>query len=129
MPGVTSRRRVVDAILDGLATLDQLGAVPLARMARARLRALGVTSVPRGPREETRANLAGLTARQVEVLDLLRENLTNAQIAARLVLSVKTVDNHVAAVLHKLGVPNRLALRGSFARLTDRQNGELPRPR
>ena len=77
------------------------------RPARATLRAYGVQRVPRGPRADTRANPAGLTARQLEVLALLREGLTNAEIAKRLVLSVKTVNHHVSAVLDKLGVDNR----------------------
>ncbi|WP_343942081.1 helix-turn-helix transcriptional regulator, partial [Pseudonocardia zijingensis] len=59
------------------------------------------------PRPATRANPAGLTARQLEVLALLREGLTDAEIAQRLVLSVKTVNHHVSAVLDKLGVDNR----------------------
>jgi len=65
--------------------------------------------VPRGPLAETRANPAGLTARQLEVLALLAEGLTNAEIAARLVVSIRTVDHHVAAVLARLGVGSRRA--------------------
>jgi len=65
--------------------------------------------VPRGPLAETRANPAGLTARQLEVLALLAEGLTNAEIAARLVVSIRTVDHHVAAVLARLGVDSRRA--------------------
>jgi len=65
--------------------------------------------VPRGPHAETRANPAGLTARQLEVLALLAEGLTNAEIAARLVVSIRTVDHHVAAVLARLGVDTRRA--------------------
>ncbi|MGH3705657.1 MAG: helix-turn-helix domain-containing protein, partial [Agromyces sp.] len=45
--------------------------------------------------------------RQVDVLRLVADGHTNAQIADRLVLSVRTVDTHVAAVLAKLGVPTR----------------------
>jgi DNA-binding NarL/FixJ family response regulator len=63
--------------------------------------------VPRGPREETRANPAGLTARQLEVLELLSEGLTNAEIADRLVVSPRTAEHHVAAVLAKLGATTR----------------------
>jgi DNA-binding CsgD family transcriptional regulator/tetratricopeptide (TPR) repeat protein len=96
-----------EALLTALELAVGLGADPLAARLRAKLRAYGVQRVPRGPRADTRANPAGLTARQLEVLALLREGLTNAEIAKRLVLSVKTVNHHVSAVLDKLGVDNR----------------------
>jgi DNA-binding NarL/FixJ family response regulator len=70
------------------------------------MRTLGIR-VPQGPRETTRANPAGLTGRQVEVLKLLVEGLTNAEIAERLVVSPRTVEHHVAAVLTKLGATTR----------------------
>lgn len=95
------------ALLTALDLAVGLGADPLAARIRATLRASGVQRVPRGPRPDTRANPAGLTARQLEVLSLLREGLTDAEIATRLVLSVKTVNHHVSAVLDKLGVDNR----------------------
>ncbi|MFJ9038685.1 ATP-binding protein [Streptomyces sp. NPDC102406] len=93
--------------LRALATLDALGAVPLARLVRAGLRALGVRRVPRGPHAATRRNPAGLTGRQLQVVRLLAQGLTNPQIADRLVVSVRTVDNHVRAVLEKLDAPTR----------------------
>jgi DNA-binding CsgD family transcriptional regulator len=95
-----------DAVVEGLNVLERLGAAPAAELARARLRELGAR-VPRGPRAATRANPAGLTSRQLAVLELLREGLTNAEIAERLVVSVRTVDHHVAAVLGKLDVKSR----------------------
>lgn len=95
-----------DAGSEAVRTLERLGAPPAAAWARERLKALGA-SVPRGPRAATKANPAGLTARQLAVLELLREGMTNAEIAERLVLSVRTVDHHVAAILSKLGVSSR----------------------
>ena len=94
-------------VLAALAALDELGAEPLARRVRHRLRELGVSRIPRGPTPSTRDNPAGLTDRQVEVVRLLADGLTNAEIAARLVLSVRTVDTHVAAILTKLDARTR----------------------
>ena len=94
-------------LLTALGMLDELGAKPLATVVRRRLRALGVTRIPRGPLGETRVNPAGLTARQIDVLRLLGKGYTNAQIASQLVVSVRTVDSHVAAVLGKLGAASR----------------------
>ena len=94
-------------LLTALGMLDELGAKPLATAVRGRLRALGVSRIPRGPVGETRVNPAGLTARQVDVLRLLGKGYTNARIADQLVVSVRTVDSHVAAVLDKLGAANR----------------------
>jgi DNA-binding CsgD family transcriptional regulator len=94
-------------LFDALAVLDGLGAQPLAHKVRARLREVGVARLPRRPNEDTRQNPAGLTARQLEVLRLLGEHLTNTEIADRLVVSVRTVDHHVAAVLAKLDAHSR----------------------
>jgi DNA-binding NarL/FixJ family response regulator len=73
--------------------------------------------VPRGPQPATRANPGGLTDRQTEILRLLARGLTNAEIAARLVVSVRTVDHHVSAVLQKLGVARRRDAVAEAARL------------
>jgi DNA-binding CsgD family transcriptional regulator len=92
--------------LEALRILDGLGATAAAGFARDRLRAMG-SRVPRGPQTATRANPARLTERQLAVLELVSEGMTNAEIADRLVVSVRTVDHHVAAVLGKLGVRSR----------------------
>jgi len=73
---------------------------------RGKLREVGA-SVPRGPRPATRANPAELTARELDVLRLLVEGKRNAEIAADLVVSRRTVDHHVSAILRKLGVRSR----------------------
>ena len=107
----------VETVLRGLAILDGLGATAAAAMCRRRLRRAGVPGIPRGPRAATRANPAGLTDRQLEVLGLLVAGRTNAEIAARLVVSPRTVDNHVAALLRRLGVRSRRDARGAAASL------------
>jgi DNA-binding CsgD family transcriptional regulator len=86
---------------DALGELERLGARPLAADLRRRL---GL----RGPREATRGNPAGLTPRELEVLALLADGLQNREIAERLVLSPRTVDHHVSAVLRKLQAKTRL---------------------
>lgn len=96
-----------EAQIAALAICEQLGARPLAEFVRQKLRQAGIQIIPRGPRAATRENPFGLTKRQVEILALLTEHLTNAQIAARLHISAKTVDHHVSAVLAKLDVHSR----------------------
>jgi DNA-binding CsgD family transcriptional regulator/tetratricopeptide (TPR) repeat protein len=95
-----------DSALAGLTVLEQLGAAPAARHVRQALRAAGA-SVPRGPRPATRANPAELTARELEVLGLVAAGLRNAEVAAELVVSRRTVDHHVSAILRKLHVKTR----------------------
>ena len=84
----------------------ELGAAVLVARCDDKLRSIGA-KVPRGARASTRANVGGLTDREVEVLELLDEGLRNADIAARLHLSEKTVGHHVSAILAKLGASSR----------------------
>jgi DNA-binding CsgD family transcriptional regulator len=95
------------AVTEALRLLSELGAVRTARHLRVELRRRGVTAVPRGPRSTTASNAAGLTSRQFEVLRMLADGHSNAEIAAQLTLSHKTVEHHVSAVLDKLGVSTR----------------------
>jgi DNA-binding CsgD family transcriptional regulator len=96
-----------EAKLAALRTLDDLGAGELATSIRNELHTAGVKGVPRGPQTVTRESPLGLTARQTDVLSLLVEDLTNAEIADRLFISTRTVDHHVSAILAKLGASSR----------------------
>jgi DNA-binding CsgD family transcriptional regulator len=90
-----------------LAIFQALDARSAAAIAARLLREAGARGVPRGPRTSTKRNASGLTIREVEVLGMLSDDMSNREIAGRLHLSEKTVDHHVAAILAKLGVSNR----------------------
>jgi DNA-binding CsgD family transcriptional regulator/tetratricopeptide (TPR) repeat protein len=94
---------------DAQECLDILGrlGIPAVRRAVLRDRHAAGLPVPRGPRPLSRANPCGLTPREVEVLGLLADGLSYAEVAQRLILSEKTVGHHVSAVLRKLGEPTR----------------------
>lgn len=64
---------------------------------------------------EARLAERGVTRREAEVLAALGERLTNAEIAARLYLSERTVESHVSSLLRKLGARNRIELAASAA--------------
>ena len=96
-----------EAQLEAVALFEQLGARPAIDSLRKQLRANGVRGLPRGVRASTQVNPHQLTAREVEVLQLLCEGLKNSEIAERLCRSVRTVDHHLAAVFAKLGVSSR----------------------
>ena len=66
-----------------------------------------------GPKE-----ILGLTSREAEVLTLLARGYTNREIAATLVISIKTASVHVSHILRKLGAPNRLEAAAIAHRLT-----------
>jgi DNA-binding CsgD family transcriptional regulator/tetratricopeptide (TPR) repeat protein len=98
-------------------TLDELGARATAAVARRRMKELGLTAIPRGPRAATRADPAGLTPREQEVLALLSEGLPDREISERLFISERTVHHHVSAVLAKIGVSSRTAAAREAARM------------
>jgi DNA-binding CsgD family transcriptional regulator/energy-coupling factor transporter ATP-binding protein EcfA2 len=102
--------------LAALAGFDKLGAAPARRQLIERRRAAG-RSVPRGPNSSTQANAGGLTAREVDVLQLVADGRTNAEIAAELYISAKTAEHHVSHALAKLGVRSRAEAVAAAARL------------
>ena len=100
---LTARRTFATRV----AVFHELGAEVAATRALRDLRERGVRDVKTGPRASTRENPAGLTRRELEVLALVAEGLRNADIAARLFLSERTVATHVSAILRKLDVRSR----------------------
>lgn len=98
--GVTELRRALELF-------RSLGAAAAAASVAERLRRRGVRGIPRGPVPATRADPAGLTRRERQVLGLMVEGLRNAEIAARNHVSPRTVDHQVSAVLGKLGAKTR----------------------
>ncbi len=95
-----------DDLRAAISRFEALGADAAVRRTRQRMKDLGHRA-PVGARATTRQHPLGLTRREDEVLALLCEGLTNEEIAVRLVVSTRTVDHHVSAVLGKLGVGSR----------------------
>src|SRR4051794_19328226 len=106
-----------DAQRGALDALQRLGARPAARRVARALRERGLRDVRRGPHRATRANPAGLTPREVEVLGLVAQGRRNADIAGSLFVSEKTVGHHVSAILRKLDVRTRGEAGAAAARL------------
>lgn len=96
------------AARQAMAALHRLGATAAAQ-AFARARAAGGAPAARGPRSSTLANPAGLTRREQDVLEALGTGASNAEIAASLHLSERTVAHHVSAILSKMGARSRHA--------------------
>ncbi|MBP6338650.1 MAG: AAA family ATPase [Vitreoscilla sp.] len=103
------------ALREALVILEGLGANATAECVRRLLHELGAKGVPRGPREQTRGDPLGLTAREREVFALVLKGLSNAAIAAHLHRSERTVENHVARVLAKAGAGTRTQLIATVA--------------
>jgi DNA-binding CsgD family transcriptional regulator/tetratricopeptide (TPR) repeat protein len=95
------------AMREALAIFTALGAEPAADRLRETMRRAGLTRVPARPRASTRTAPAQLTRRQLEVLALLENGSSNAEIARRLFISEKTAGHHVSAILRKLGAGSR----------------------
>lgn len=96
-----------DLLTEAVRLFDRQGAPAAAARARTALQALGAP-VPRATRASSHPH--GLTPREDEVLQLVARGLSDAAIAETLVISRRTAEHHVAAVLGKLGVRSRREL-------------------
>lgn len=95
------------ALRYAFAEFARLGAQPMMNLVTRKLRALGVTALPRGPRPVTQTNPFQLTSRELEVLGLLVQGQRTQEIADALFLSPRTVSHHITAILAKLDVHTR----------------------
>jgi DNA-binding NarL/FixJ family response regulator len=73
------------------------------------LAALESGQLPTPPANRPPSYPAGLTAREVEVLRLVAQGLSDAQVAEHLVVSPRTVTTHLTSIYNKLGVNSRVA--------------------
>jgi DNA-binding NarL/FixJ family response regulator len=97
--------------------LDACGSVRVRDEVRRALRRLGARVEPRGPATGADAGLEALTPREREIADLVRDRLTNREIAQQLFLSDKTIESHLRNVFIKLGVSSRVEV----ARVIERE--------
>ncbi|MDQ3954917.1 MAG: helix-turn-helix transcriptional regulator, partial [Actinomycetota bacterium] len=97
-------------LLDTAAFFDSAGQVGLASATKGLLRRAGV-AVPRRGRGQSPVPEAllelGITSREMDVLGLLLEGVSNREIAERLYVSPRTVESHVASSMRKVGVESR----------------------
>ena len=100
------RRAATAKLLAAKAVLEALGAAPLLKRCVEELEACGVAVAP----QARRASRDDLTPRERAVERLAAAGMTNRQIAAELMLSVKTVENHLTHVFAKRGVRSRADL-------------------
>lgn len=116
-----ARGRAARTLSAAHATAVALGAAPLRQEIEvlARRSRIDVSMpAPAGrPSAEPASDTAGLTAREVEVLQLIAEGLTNGEIAERLYISPRTAGVHVSHILAKLNAANRTGAAAAAHRL------------
>lgn len=106
---IGDRARAADALAVIVAQAPAQGVAEIARWARGLARRAGLAADPAGsvPDSGAAEDLASLTARERQVLELVAEGLTNAEIGRRLFISPKTASVHVSAILAKVGARTR----------------------
>ena len=107
------RGRAEEQLRAALETFEALGARPWAERTFRELEAVGAVAVRSAP-----SAVADLTPRELQVAVGVATGATNAEVAARLFMSEKTVARHLSSVFAKLGVRSRTELAARFARMT-----------
>ena len=106
------RSEAVEALAEAERAFAELGAEELRADAARELRRLGRRSPKRAAKAGERASgeLAELSARELEVAELVGRQMTNREIASELFLSEKTIESHLRNIFAKLGVSSRIAV-------------------
>jgi DNA-binding CsgD family transcriptional regulator len=101
---------------------ETTGSHAVGRRARAVARELGVRGVKRGAYSAAKGNALGLTARELQMLDLLLGGQSNKEIASKLSRSLRTVEHHISALYGKLGAKNRAEAIRIWSERSDRNS-------
>jgi DNA-binding CsgD family transcriptional regulator len=115
--GGSNERDIGDRLAGWYATFERLGATRYAARARRALQALGRSVV-------LAARASELTPRQLEIAELVSEGSSNAEIAERLFLSVRTVTSHLDHIYTRLGIGSRAALAAYVVARRSRSDAE-----
>lgn len=101
-----------DQVARAISDLEAMGADAAAVFGRHQALAMGIVhQVPRrrrGPYRAARSHPLGLTAREVEILQLIVDGVSNREIAQHVSRSQRTIEHHVSAILLKLNAANRM---------------------
>ena len=87
---------------------DGLGAAAASQLIKQKMRQSGIKNIPKGPRQSTKENPSGLTERQMEILKLVANGLSNSEIGNKLYISTRTVENHISTIFSKLNIHSRV---------------------
>jgi DNA-binding NarL/FixJ family response regulator len=115
MAAAGERDQAIGALQHAHEELSRCGAFRYSNEAAYELRQLGCVVRYAGDGADN-SPVAGLTARELEVMELVAAGDTNREIAGKLYLSVRTVDRHLSRIFDKLGVSSRAAAASQFER-------------
>jgi DNA-binding NarL/FixJ family response regulator len=109
MAEIGALRYAVEAASEAASVFLNQGRHDSARRAAARARELHVPDqgAPLPPIDGLDATAVELTPRQAQLIEFARQGLSNAEIADRLVISVRTVETHLYRGMQKLGIRDR----------------------